>query len=373
MFRCQYKYLIDLEMKNILSYVLTFPLFLLAVHSSFGQSPPPSPVVVAKVVQKEIRKPLTLVGTVEPSRRSLVASEVEGLVERMEVKEGNYVRKGQVLAQFKKTQLFIALREAGAAHKEAKARHNQAVKNFKRFNELHDKGVASVQQLHDAETEKDVWSARIDQTTAKIDKLKYEIEQSSIVAPFSGFVTRKHTEIGQWVESGDPIVELIDISNVEISVDVPERYVNQIKLNTKAGIIFDAMPGMSFEGAVISIVPQADEAARNFIVKFGLPNKDNLLISGMVARVSLMLGEETVVTMVPKDAIVDANGSKMAFVVNDGVANPVPVSVGFAYEDMVQVSGKLNPGQNVVIRGNERLKPGQPVSIVNDIEKPDKS
>jgi RND family efflux transporter MFP subunit len=351
---------------------IAFIMGFVIISPAESQAPPPSPVVIAKVEEQKVQRPVTLVGNAEPSKTSLIASEVPGLVESFPIKEGDFVKKGDVLAIFETKPLEIRLREARAAKREAQARYELAQKNFKRFQELKNKGIASVQQFQDAESEQKAWSAEISQLQAQIDRYEYDLNKAKIVAPFSGYVTSERTEVGQWIEEGGPVVELIDIDTIEITVDAPERYVSQIKSGDEVEVNFDALPNAKLEGSVSSIVPQADKAARTFPVKIVIDNKDHLIKSGMVARVSFLIGEPTLVKLVPKDAVVERNNLKFVVIVNNGTAQPVQVNTGIAYKNLIEVIGPVNIGQPVVIRGNERLQPGQPVKVVNQDGMPEK-
>lgn len=351
--------------KLILPSLLLVPALMVKATIIRAQAPPPAPVVVTEVKEQNLQKPVTLVGAVEPLRRSTIASEIAGLVEEFPAEEGDVVKKGDLLAKLRTKSLEINLREAKAQKVEAEARYRLAKKNLERFQELYKKGVASLQQLQDAETEKDANSARVSQLQAQIDSHTYDLARSKIVAPFDGYVTAEHTEVGQWIEVGGPVVELIDISRAEIDVDVPERYISQIKLGDLATINFDALPDLSIEGRITSIVPQADNESRTFPIKVVVDNEEGLIKSGMVARVSFLIGEPSLVKLVPKDAIVEQNRSNFVYVVNDGTVMPVQVSTGIAYKDLIQIIGPVEMGQLVVTRGNERLRPNQPVTIVD--------
>ena len=355
-------------MKSAYTYINTLTLaFLLGVlqaANAFAQGPPPAPVVVDKVEEETIQKPVNLVGAVEPNKRSLIASEVEGMVENFPVEEGQYVNKGDLLAQFNTRTVEIDLNQAKASKREAQARYQLAQKNLKRFEELEKKGVASIQQLQDAETEKQAWSARIGQLQAQIDSNEYKLEKSKIKAPFSGFITQERTEIGEWVVKGGPIVEMIDTQTLEINVDMPERYITKIQKGQKVAVNLDALPDLKIEGEITSLVPQADPESRTFPVKVTVDNKDSIIKSGMVARVSFPVGDPSTVKMVPKDAIVSQNNAHFIYVVNDGAAQPLPVTTGLAYEDRIEVIGPVQTGMLVVVKGNERLMPNQRVKIV---------
>ncbi len=356
---------VHMDVRKVRLFPFLLMVSMIVAINSRAQAPPPAPVVVSEVREQTLQKPVTLVGAVEPMKRSTIASEIAGLVEDFPVEEGDIVKKGDLLAKLRTKSLEIDLREAKAQKAEAEARYRLAKKNLERFQELYKKGVASLQQLQDAETEKDANLARVSQLNAQIDSQVYDLARSKIVAPFDGFVTAEHTEVGEWIEVGGPVVELIDMDRAEIDVDMPERYISQIRLGDIAHINFDALPNLAIEGNIVSIVPQADREARTFPIRVVIDNKDGLIKSGMVARVSFLIGEPSLVKLVPKDAIVEQNRSNFVYVVNDGTAVPVQVSTGIAYKDLVQVTGPVEMGQLVVTRGNERLRPNQQVKIVD--------
>jgi len=337
----------------------------MTVTNSYSQAPPPAPVEVAEVQETVLNRPVSFVGSVIPLKRSLIASEVEGLVSNFPVDEGQLVNKGDVLVEFKTNTLKLNLAEADAAKREAASRYTLSKNNLKRIKDLYDKGIASIQELQDAEAERNAWNARLEQLKSQIEQNEYNLSVSSIKAPFSGYVVFKHTEVGQWVSEGGVVLELIQTNKLKIIVDIPENYVGKLKSGDRVIVEFDALPGTKIEAVVDTVVPQADSESRTFPVRIILDNKDNILKSGMVARASFLIGDEQPVKLVPKDAIIEFNNNKMVYVVDEGTAQPVPVSPGFSFEDMIQVNGQLTKGQQVVIRGNERLRPNQPVKIIN--------
>jgi RND family efflux transporter MFP subunit len=342
-----------------------FILIVLSATDIFSQAPPPTPVEVAVVQEKVLNRPVSFVGNVVPFKRSIIASEVQGLVSNFPAYEGLFVKEGDVLVEFKTSTLEINLKEAKASRQEAASRHTLAKNNLKRIKDLHEKGVASIQELQDAESEKNAWYARLTQLKSQIEQDEYNLSVSSIKAPFTGYVVAKHTEVGQWVEEGGAVLELIEIDRLKIVINIPENYIGKLKLEDRVIVNFDALPDIDFEAHVDAIVPQADRESRTFPVIIVLDNKEFLIKSGMVARASFLIGDSQPVKLVPKDAIVEFNKNKMVYVVNNGSAQPVPVNPGFSFEDLIQVNGQISKGQQVVIRGNERLRPNQPVKIIN--------
>ena len=125
---------------------------------------------------------------------------------------------------------------------------------------------------------------------AEIRRVKDQVRKSQVVAPFDGWVTEEFTEIGQWVEEGGQIVEIVDLSHVQVEVPLPERYVQGIQIDDLVQVSFDGLPGFIAQGEVFSLVAQADRVARTFPVKIDIPNQDLDIKSGMVSRVTLQVG-----------------------------------------------------------------------------------
>jgi membrane fusion protein (multidrug efflux system) len=155
---------------------------------------------------------------------------------------------------------------------------------------------------------------------------------------------------------------MLDLSKVTIRVQLPERYVIWVSAGSPAEVTISALTDQAFEGRVTSVVPQADEAARNLPVEITLDNPDGLIKAGLSARVSIR-GPERKALTVPKDALVLSERGVTVYVVKGGEAFPVEVTVGPSHEQDVEVTGDIAPGQIVVTEGNERLRPGQKVQI----------
>lgn len=327
--------------------------------------PPPTPVRVAPVSLQDLQRSVTLVGTVEPWRRSLVASELAGRVVDFPAKEGARVRKGDLLARLDTSTLKIQLESVMASRAEGSVRHEQARHDLERIRALFAKEAVTAKERDDAIAEELALRRRLSQLDAEIRRVRDRIEKSRIVAPFEGLVVKEHTEVGQWVEEGGPVVEIVDLSRVKVEVPLPERFVPFVRRGDPVSAVFDGLPGVRATGTVFSIVAQADRAARTFPIKLEIPNPELLLKSGMVARVTVTVGEAYRALVVPKDALVLLGGKEYVFLVRDGVAVQQQVTPGIHTDGLVEVTGELADGMRVVVQGNERLRPGQPVRILD--------
>ncbi len=327
---------------------------------------PPTPVRVAAVVNRTVQQTVELVGTVEPWRRSVVAGELAALVEKFPVEEGMAVKRGQVLAQLRTETLTIQLNSAEASHREAETRYNQAKKDLERVDMLFAKQLVTQKEFDDAVTQELALGQRVTQLESEILRVRDQLKKTRVLAPFDGWVVQEFTEVGQWIQAGGPIVELVDLSRVQVEVPLPERYVGEIKVGAAVAATFDSLQGFQAHGNVFSVLAQADRNSRTFPIKVELPNPDLMIKSGLVSRVILQVGSPYEALVVPKDALVLRGGTEFVFVMKDGSVTQVPV-VGINHVNSeVEVSGSLEPGMIVVVEGNERLFPGQPVRVLEE-------
>jgi HlyD family secretion protein len=207
------------------------------------------------------------------------------------------------------------------------------------------------------------------QLKAEIRQAADRLSKSKISAPFSGWVTKEFTQIGQWVVEGGAVVELVDLSTVEVEVPLPEAYVRNVSPGDAVRAAFDGLPGLEIQGKVFSVVAQADPVAHTFPVKVALANQDYKIKSGMVARVSLNVGAPYAAVVVPKDALVLRGGKDYVFAVQEGIVNQLLVKPLAHFEEMVEVDGPVEEGMQIVVSGNERLLPGQSVRILTEGER----
>ena len=341
-----------------------------------AQMPASVPVGVTSARTADVRATVSLTGTVESRTSGVVASEVAGLVVDLVVRAGDSVARGRPLVRLRTETLELDLKAARARLAESEARLRLADRSLERFEELSISGVVSRQELDDAASESDAWRSRVEQSQAEIARLEDDLERSVIRAPFSGVVVAEHCQVGEWVAVGGAVVEMVDLSVLEVVVNIPESHVGGVERGAKARIELSARPNAALEGVIAALVPRADPQARTFPVKVRFDNTDGNAAVGMLASVALPTGDARAATVVPKDAVVTEGSNRFVYVVepaprpvegSDGspegaeAVRKVPVRLGGGVGDWVEVSG-LDPGTTVVTRGNERLFPGVEVT-----------
>ncbi len=323
---------------------------------------PPSPVRYAEARQQTVPSNVVLPGTVQSRTASVVASEVAGLVVELAAREGETVKKGQPIARLRRSNLELRLAESKAELKESAARLQMARRSLERSRELFDSGVVSQSQLDDAASETEAWEGRVARSEAQIARLEDDLTRSRIPAPYEGVVVAEHVAVGEWLDVGGAVVEMVATDELEVVTALPERYFHSVYLGMAATVTFEAVPGLRVQGEVSSIVPRADGQARSFPVKVLVANPEGRIAAGMLARLALAAGGERPATFVPKDAVVSRGPASMVFVIGDDeTVQSVTVTTGAADGDWIAVEGAIRPGTRVVVRGNERLFPGQKV------------
>lgn len=337
-------------------------LALLAITPAAAQNAPPSPVRYTEAQEYPLRRTIRLPGSVESRIESLVASQVAGAVEKLEAREGDTVRKGQLLAQLRTSTLELQRDALAAQLQEAEARLKLAELSMKRSRDLFESDVASQQDYDNAHYEFTAWQGRTQSLAAELARINLDIDFCSIRAPFAGLVVSERTEIGQWITVGAAVVDLMSLHDLEVRVDVPERYYDSLNPGATARVTFESLAGLTIEGKISAVVARADPQARTFPLKIRIDNTDGRIGAGMLAQVAFPAGESYRATVVPKDAVVTQGNERFVYLINgDDTVSLVPVRLGEGVGSWIAVEGDLQAGNRVVTRGNERLRPGLPV------------
>jgi RND family efflux transporter MFP subunit len=347
----------------------------------------PMAVEIAHALETIAAEPVQLVGSVAPHRQSVIASEVEGVVAEIGVDEGDRVGAGDLLAQLDTDTAQLNLDAALASREEASARLVRYESDLARVTDLMERNAISQRELDQAIADRDAQAQSVARFTADAARFEMLIRKARITAPYAGQVSAVHIEVGEWAQRGGEVVTLVDLSEVEVTVPVPERYVSAADQARQAGVrvpvTFDAIPGRTFEGLVKAIIPEANPGSRTFPALVAVDNADNLIQGGMVARVLAQVGDPAPTVLVPKDALVLRSGFTFVMRVSPmppqegaeeaagppmGMVDEIRVEMGAAVGEWQAVKGNIADGDTVVVRGNENLSSGMPVILAGEIE-----
>lgn len=379
-----------------------------------AQQQPPSPVVTAAATGARVEEVIELVGSIQAERTSMVGSQESGLVEELDARRGDYVEQGQLICRLNSDTLQFQLEEARAtleslqqtlAELQAGTRSEiidqlKAVveerRQEKRKWEIEKDRIEQARQANAAtETEVETTDAeylaadsrlaaakatlaeavkgprkeeiararaQVVSQEAVVARLEDQLAKSSIRAPFAGFLIRDLVEVGQWVNTGGSIVEMIDVSSVLARVDIPEQSIAFIQVGDDSEVFVEALD-QRVVGTVARVIPAADPNARTFPVEVRLPNEQGMIKPGMFCRAKFPAGPTIDAVVVPKGALTELGPMTAVYVVIDNQAQPMPVETGIPDGTNIAVFGPVAPGMPVVVRGNERLFPGAPVQV----------
>lgn len=346
-----------------------------------AQNGPPPARVRLDVARMERVEPMRRVtGELAPARRSRVASERDGQVIEVLVDRGATVETGQVVARLDDTRARIELDRAEASLQAARAlvavREAEAMRarrDLSRTRELQRGDAVFETEVEDRETDEAAAEARLRQARAEVvaaqamvADAKQAVDDLTIVAPYAGQVVAKLTEVGQWVREGDGVVEVIEIAPIDAWLDVPEQYLGALRGEGTSSVqVIAQATGHTSQGVVSAILAQGDALGRKFPVRVRLENEDGVFLPGMsITGVVPTGGSEDALT-IHKDAVLRNLAGAYVYFDAGGVAAVAPVEVEYAVGDRFVIrSPMIREGTPLVVEGNERMFPGQPLMVI---------
>jgi RND family efflux transporter MFP subunit len=336
----------------------------------------PARVEVDAVRTEPLTQTMPVLGRIVTRQQGPVAARVEGLVDRVAVEVGDRVDEGDPLVWLDAEPLTFErdLAEAEYNAMLAEQETEQAQLDLlegerARLLKLVGSAAFSRAQLIDKENEIEVArsrivaaSARIQQHRVKLQRSARDLEDAVIRAPFAGVVSQRQVSAGGYIEAGDPVITLIDDHRLEIEADVPSDRVAGLAPGTVVAIVLD--DGSAHDARVRAVVPEENPLTRTRAVRLTPDFGDTAKPLAIAQSVTLELpiGEARRVVTVDKDGIIQQPDGAVVYLVGDEAAELRPVQLGEAVGGRFEVLGGLKPGDLVVVRGNERLRPGQPIT-----------
>ncbi|MFG0318471.1 MAG: efflux RND transporter periplasmic adaptor subunit [Planctomycetota bacterium JB042] len=361
---------------------------LLSGADAAGQAPPPAAVYV-DVVRAEVVQPRErVIGSLRAAATATLAALEEGPLVELRVKEAAVVAAGDLLARTDTRRMLQQEREQKARVAEARARiasRRAELENLRRDLEALEtaarQNAVSLRDLRNARTAVESGEAGLratEQTLAALEAalayLAVRISDAEIRAPFAGRVVERLAEPGEWVRAGDPLVTLQSVGTIEAWLEVPERVLDRLVTDPSATHV-EFRTGEIRPVTRLRVLPLVDERARTFFLIADIDDPNGELSPGQSAAAWIPVGPAEEEILVPKDALVRRGGGASVVRVRGGEAGPsaepVPVEVRFELVRHVVVApGALQPGDELVVEGNERLLPGAPLAP-RRVESPD--
>lgn len=305
-------------------------------------------VKTTRVLEKNLPKEIHAIGTLTAHSVEIIP-ELSGHIDKVNFIDGASVKKGDVLIQLDNV-LYKAKNDS------AEARFKLSEHNHKRIVLLANKGIISKQALDQTESELKERRAEVSETAAMLSKTK-------LVAPFDGVVGKSNVSVGDYVDVGEKLVTLTDITHLRIEYNLPEKQLSLLKSGQRVDVNTASYPDRMFKGTVSFISPTIDTGSRTISVYADLMNDNKLLAPGMFVDVSHSLGMDEKVLFVPERSLIPILDGQQVYKVVDGKAFAVTAVIGKRLNGNVQVVDGLKRDDVVITDGQMKVKSGMAVKI----------
>ncbi|WP_257993291.1 efflux RND transporter periplasmic adaptor subunit [Cupriavidus pauculus] len=312
-------------------------------------------------------------GEVRPRIESRLGFRVGGKISARLVDVGASVRKGQPLARLDPTDLALAESGARAQYDAAKTDRDLAAADLKRYKELAAKNFISAAELNRRQATFDSAASRLDQAQASLRNQSNQTGYAVLTADADGVVTAIDTEVGQVVTPGQPVIRVAQTAEKEVAIGLPEDQVDMLRGITDVSIHTWSDPDRTLPGRVREISAAADPVTRTYPTRVSIPNPPADLRIGMTAVVSFTRTGDAATIRVPLTALLQDKGANQVWIYQpgqgggSGTVKPVPVTLGEAQGNLIEVRQGLTPGQTIVTAGVHLLKPGQKVKPMQSV------
>jgi len=324
------------------------------------------PVTVGRVQHVQERETVSVSGTVTtPNASANVSFLVSGKVVFVGPREGEFVRKGQVLASIDPTDYRLNLAAAKAQTDQARVGYKRAEDEHRRMKMLYDSKSMAPNDYQKYKAAHDSSMQQYEQSVASERLIRKRLTDATLCAPQSGYIAKRSIEPGDTASAGSPVFEIVQMDPVEVNVGVPETDVHLVRIGQKAGIKVPALPGKSFEGTVRIVNVSADPNTRTYMTRISVANPEHSLRVGMVAEATIR-GDRTIsMVTLPGDAVVrDPQGATQVFVYYPDQKRVYAkrVEIGAAVGKDVEIKSGLSGNELIVLAGQTKLKNGLIVS-----------
>jgi len=374
------------------------------------------PVETVSLQLGSIDRRLHLTGTIISEAMVDVLSKVSGILEKIQVEQGDRIRADQVVAMVEREEKEAQLQEAQAALdvfrarwaqmetgarpeeitqseqlvRQTKASWETSLDNYMRLKNLKERDFISQQRLDEAmlqvtlseaeyrsakeklillrkgarQEDRDALLAQIRQAEAALRLAQIHLKNTTIRAPISGIISKRFLDQGAFVSTTASIVRIVAMDMVKVLAQVVESELAQLRIGAKAEIFVDAYRKQVFRGEVSRISPTVDPESRMADIEIQVNNKDHRLKPGMFARVNLVVQRRNGVLLLLKDSLVREYGHTRVFVHENGRASLREISLGLEGEEYVEVLRGLREGEEVIVAGQYELKDMMPVRVI---------
>ncbi|MBK8001529.1 MAG: efflux RND transporter periplasmic adaptor subunit [Verrucomicrobia bacterium] len=324
-----------------------------------GAAPPAYAVqaVIAEAKVQAVNETLSLVGSVAANEMVEIKSETDGTLEEVLFTEGQKVKQGDLLIRLDESKFTATVNEAEA--------------NFKLTETTYDRNKQLLRDKLISQQEYDQAAAQYQASKASLELKKRLLKDARIYAPFKGMMSSRQVSPGQVIARNTTLTWLIDLDPVKVELNVPERFVSQLKIGQKIEITVAAYPGRTFLGEVFFVAPFVESATRTALVKARIDNPNAELKPGMFANLNLTLKLKEDAIVIPESAVTASGDRNIVYVLDkEDTAQIRPVKIGIRQAGLVEIISGVKPGERVVAEGIQKIRPGAKVKASSPTSAP---
>ena len=310
-------------------------------------------VITLTAIPRRLEDKIKLPGYVEPAEDLLVKSEVSGQVVQILAKEGAQVKQGQVIARVDDRDYRSRLARIEANLKLAKVEYD-------RIYSLEKKKITAASRLDEIE-------ARLNDVSAQRDEAELALNRTRILAPIAGQINEIIAKRGNFLSVGDPVAQIILVSEVTVTVGIPESDVASFFDLNEATVIIDALKKRRVKGEKVFLSRQPRNLARLFELELKIPNTDGHILPGMFASVELVRAVYEKALVIPLYAVINQGDEQFVYLENDGLAKKTPVDLGQLVDWQVHVTSGISANDKVIVVGHRLLNDGQPIEVIKTV------
>jgi len=374
------------------------------------------PVQISPVISRPISYSISMTGDLLPLMQVDLFPKISGYLEKIYVRLGDTVRKGQLVAQIDQVDYLQKVKEAEArvsqvraqlleietgtrveelrqaeeAVRQAESRYNNAKIQRERIEALYKRGVISKKEFDLSEMEytvseaqleasrehlkllregarkevREAALAKLNEAEAILAQEKLKLQYTKILAPFSGEISRRYVDEGALVSPSTPIANLVHTDTLKVVANILEKDIPYLKAGMKAKIKAEAFPEKVFEGKIMQLSSSLDLHTRTLQAEIYIPNPDRLLKPGMFSRIEIVLFEKPKALVVFKNAVLEKGKESFVFVLQGNQAIKRSVITGYEQDQFIEIREGLSEGEQVIIRGQESLREGSLVRVI---------
>ena len=321
----------------------------LATDETNSTLPPAVPVSIVEIKPVPMRDVIYLPGTTEAWQDVQVAADTAGRIEWMGPREGEKVIKGDLLIKIDVSALKAAMDHAAAQFK-------LADDLYQRRKRLFERKIIAKEELDQSATQRTL-------AATDYEQIKVKYNHGFPRSPITGIINHLYVDPGEFIDTGKPIADIVNIDRIKINVRVPELDIRFVRVGQKTPVRIDAFPERDLTGKVDFVAFKADPATKTFLVRTLIDNPLGDIRPGMIGRVAFVRRVLTDALVAPLFALVDKGGERLVYVEEDGLAQSRTVSIGVIEGDRVQITSGLKPGDHLIVKGHTEVEDGMKVSV----------